>query len=221
MEQALENLIRQVDDHASALVNEARANYSSPYSAGVVVLQMLFASLLLLATHYRRELSSNDSYRQRIRSRRSTSASREGKSLSIHRLQSRFSNLEECLPSGDVMIDEIFGKEDILINIVEFLGMGDVEHLFCASCTIHDLLSSETVWKKFFLVRHGYLWENSTVLTIMRNRGITFDPHDLTCDAPDQGWRNFMVDFEYAYVDWLLAGTSDIFFNHPLSTPHF
>ena len=186
----LEYAINSAAKSASVDLNEI-----SPWSIFVVGLQSFFFCLLVVATHYRKEWSSNSEYRKRIRSRRS-------KDLRPTLLDSNL-----YTPLDDLSkLDEIFGTEDIIVRIVEFLGMGDVEHLFGTSSTIHFLLSNEIVWKKIFVSRHGYIWENDILTQIRYNRGISFDPRDDACPTPAQGWRNFMTDFEYAYVDWLLAG---------------
>lgn len=57
-------------------------------------------------------------------------------------------------------------------------------------------------WGQKWIADYGKVWQSPSIKMIRDKRGITWDPST----TPPQGWYLFYQEFQFCWLDWLLAG---------------
>ena len=167
-----------------------------------------FFLFLVFITVWRRKLSSNDGYR-----------AEESSSLSLN---PSFMNSTMKVPNGkkngcsSVTGDNNNPKKaswldrlpsDVLLHLINFLRRVDVGHLAIVNKNLCRDTLSDTIWRQLWMQRYCQLWEDQRIVEIRRLRGIEWDPTDRKgLFQPKHGWLYFYLEFEFSWLDWLLAG---------------
>ena len=113
-------------------------------------------------------------------------------------------------------------SDDVMFKIIDYLSMKELV-LFSTTCySLNTYLRSDVVWKHLWMIRFGSMWNHVQIRRLCKRRGIEWYPMNenvssntlfaeytrdvATSDTPKQGWMRFYIDFEYCWIDWLLAG---------------
>lgn len=121
-------------------------------------------------------------------------------------------------------------SDDIIFKIIDFLSMKELIALSASCYDLNIYLHSDLVWKHMWMIRFGKLWKSPQIVELRKLRGITWDigneilstyknlddnsikqnihSNDTTNNLidPKLSWMHFYINFEYCWIDWLLAG---------------
>ena len=172
-----------------------------------LIWEAVFFLFLVVITIWRRKLSSNDGYR-----------AEESSSLSLHPfimnslMKVANDKKIDCTGITDnnslkkpSWLDRL--PSDVLLHVINFLPRIDVGHLAIVNKNLCRDTLSDTIWRQLWMQRYRHLWVDSRIEEIRRLRGIKWDPTDSnTLFLPKHGWLYFYLEFEFSWLDWLLAG---------------
>ena len=195
------------------------------------VVELLCFLVLILITVFRRKLSSNDQYRSESDS---VPPSNLGNNSSVaHFFSSVFDGkLVESTPSrrrsndSAICLGHISLDDNVLLNIVVYLSDSEIEKLTLTSKKFSQNCTSDFIWEQLWIMTFGAMWNDPNLVKIREMRGITWNSIDQSqeltqnfsshgvrnslyakkCPRPPQGWLIFYKEFEFCWMDWLLAG---------------
>ena len=196
------------------------------------VVELLCFLVLILITVFRRKLSSNDQYRSESDS--VPPINLVNNSSVAHFFSSVFDGKRaESAPSrlrlsddGAICLEHISLDDNVLLNIVVYLSDCEIEKLTLTSKKFSQSCTSDFVWEQLWIMTFGAMWNDPNLVKIREMRGITwnsidqnqevtqnFESHGVRnslytkkCPRPPQGWLIFYKEFEFCWMDWLLAG---------------
>ena len=192
--------------------------------------EVLCLLVLILITVFRKKLSSNDAYRIDIQSTLQGPSDSDRKPTdyaSKEKGRRDRSPVNELHPSVDdsICLSHMTLDDNILLNIVVYLCDADIAQLSFASKSLFNNCTSDFIWEQLWIVTFGTMWNDANLLKIKEARGISWNPcvaidHNGSNqnDAknfsfsgklpsrPSQGWLTFYKEFEFSWMDWLLAG---------------
>jgi hypothetical protein len=176
--------------------------------------------VLIFITIFRRKLSSNDAYR-------SPEENQNNKILNVMEtivpvVPCNGDHPKHSIPQdGCINLDLICSDANILLNIVVYLSDTNIGKLALTSKNLRKDACSDFIWKQLWIETFGIMWNHKKVKEIRQIRGITWDPtdvsvkdslsfgnEDLVIMQPTQGWLTFYLEFNFCWIDWLLAGCS-------------
>ena len=169
--------------------------------------EAIFFLFLVVMTIWRRKLSSNDGYR-----------AEETSTLSLppfivnSLMKATNGKKNDCINVTDnnslkkpSWLDRL--PSDVLLHLINFLPRVDVGHLATVNKNLCRDTLSDTIWRQVWMQRYRQLWEDSRIVEIRRLRGVEWDPTDrIVLFQPKHGWLYFYLEFEFSWLDWLLAG---------------
>ena len=211
-----------------SLLNGCGSKVTRPFP----VVELLCLSVLILITVFRRKLSSNDQYRRETsKPPLHIAVSKSGMAPFIVSLikgkdeKSSPSKLQSSVDAA-ICLERISLDDNILLNILVYLSDVDIGKLSLTSRSLSGNCTSDFVWEQLWIMTYGAMWNDSNVVKIREIRGITWNPtvrmqecalKDSNyragdgllmkkCPRPSQGWLVFYKEFEFCWMDWLLAG---------------
>ena len=204
----------------------------SNLSQAFPVVELLCFLVLILITVFRRKLSSNDQYRSESDS--APPSDLLNNSNVAHFFASVFNGKSvESTPSrlrlsndGALCLERISLDDNILLNIVVYLSDSEIEKLTLTSKKFSENCTSDFIWEQLWIMSFGAMWNDPNLVKIREMRGITWNSIDQSqaitrsidnhgersslhvkkCPRPPQGWFIFYKEFEFCWMDWLLAG---------------
>lgn len=96
-------------------------------------------------------------------------------------------------------------SHDSLLHIVEMLDFTDIIALSSVNRRLRSTLNEDWVWAQLWRVRYLPMWQHPKIVSIREKRSILWDPTKIL-HQPKQGWKDFYRQFEFCWIDWLLAG---------------
>lgn len=94
---------------------------------------------------------------------------------------------------------------DNLFSIARFLNYTETSSLLMTCCSYNILASDDFLWKQIWNSRYGHLWINPRIKDIRLKRG-----GSLMCELdkldPIMGWKTFLIEFDFCWKSWLIAG---------------
>lgn len=85
--------------------------------------------------------------------------------------------------------------------------MNDVSHdSFCTSASSTLLLNKKSKLKSFSQTKSENNLEINNKISVNYNHSDSCSGSECNFNEPRQGWMRFYIDFEYCWIDWLLAG---------------
>lgn len=158
-------------------------------------------SLLAAITWFRKELSSNSSYRGKTES-----ATRTQLQVQHEVITKRKISLQRTSSGQDVELSylSVLEADDLFLHIFTYLDDASISRFAaCSKRTSILVHSSDLLWEQLWKIRYGETWKK---LEPIRNyRNISWNPYEAH-RRPPQGWRLFVEEFEFCWIDWLLAG---------------
>eukprot|EP00602_Paraphysomonas_sp_CaronLab_P002412 CAMPEP_0185033120 /NCGR_PEP_ID=MMETSP1103-20130426/21796_1 /TAXON_ID=36769 /ORGANISM="Paraphysomonas bandaiensis, Strain Caron Lab Isolate" /LENGTH=295 /DNA_ID=CAMNT_0027569277 /DNA_START=268 /DNA_END=1152 /DNA_ORIENTATION=- len=116
---------------------------------------------------------------------------------------------------GDVLSSSSTGRQnnrgsldfnqDVMLIMLSYLSNAEISRLSCVSPRLAETLSADFFWEQLWIQRYGEVWREPSVRGILDIRGILWNPLD-NWGPPVQGWKLFLFEFEYGWLDWVLAG---------------
>ena len=206
----------------------------SAEGASVFLIEMICFLILALITVFRKKLSSNDEYRHEVSSSPVTTPTvasnqfqkeKNGgvKCLERNAKTSSPPSRQEITFISSMCLDRLSLDDNILLNIIIYLPDRDIGHLTLSSKNFLKNCTSDMIWEQLWKITYGPMWAHERLTEIRKIRGILWNPtvrHDSAevCAAvspslekslhfrPPQGWLHFYLEFEFCWMDWLLAG---------------
>ena len=186
------------------------------------ILEIFIITLLLSVVIFRRQLINKliSILPYKMKSNKETSY--KNHSNTIKKISNKY-NLTIMSKKIDYTNTNIFSSEvlsdDIMLNIISYLTKYDVLIFSSTSRDLLVYLHSNVVWEYIWYNTYGRIWNDPLIREIRRLRNIKFDPFTHTTSTnnnyskssirlfkPKQGWKRFYHEFEFAWIDWLLAG---------------
>lgn len=195
----------------------------SPYKVEICVL-----FVLAVLTLFRKDLSANRSYRSRSSSHRKrlsidyTEYLNDLRNTDWNNYVSKLATdietkITTSIPDlNPLTISPVFHQNrpdfnflqlnrDIMLLVVECLSNTEISRFSCVSKYFASLLSSDFIWEQLWIYRYGKIWQHPLIKSVRTCRNIRWDPYN-NWGPPSQGWKIFVQEFEYGWVNWLLAG---------------
>ena len=178
------------------------------------IAEFLCFIVLILITVFRRKLSSNDEYRSEIHTVAAGVTSERVCNIVTKRDRSPSSN--DC----STCFTTIILDDNILLSIAVYLTDTDIAELSLTSKIVLDNCTSDFLWEQLWMLTFGAMWNDKNLADIRKIRGISWNPTppEITNDSIDilerkitrplQGWMIFYKEFEFCWMDWLMAGCS-------------
>lgn len=128
---------------------------------------------------------------------------------------------------GSICLSSLLLDENILLNVVNYLADADIGQLASSSKCLHRDCTADFIWEQLWMVTFGVMWRDDGIAEIRRIRGIQWDPmKNVVSESattnfgnetglelrknnnprPVQGWLRFYLEFEFCWMDWLMAG---------------
>ena len=128
---------------------------------------------------------------------------------------------------GSICLSSVLLDENILLNVVNYLADADIGQLASSSKCLHRDCTADFIWEQLWMLTFGVMWCDDDLAEIRRIRGILWNPmNDLAPESgtiqassglsldlkknhnlrPVQGWLRFYLEFEFCWMDWLMAG---------------
>lgn len=183
-------------------------------------IQLLLLLVLGLVTVFRKRLSSNDSYRT-ISTAKPSSASQPAFGSDTTSKTESAAGAPEPMKGGFVATASAFGHStggavykrgqsrlerlnaDLLLYVVQYLHNDDIITLQYVSKELLIGCRSDALWEQLWRMTYGRMWNHFSNIRMEKN--IRWDPM-LNFGPPQQGWFQFFMLFDAAWMDWLLAG---------------
>ena len=205
----------------------------SAEGASVLLIEMFCFLILALITVFRKKLSSNDEYRHDVSSPSITAPTvasnqfqkeKNGvKCLERNAKTSSPPSRQEITFISSMCLDRLSLDDNILLNIIIYLPDRDIGHLTLSSKNFLKNCTSDMIWEQLWKITYGTMWAHERFTEIRKIRGILWNPsvrHDSAevpaavspslekslHFRPPQGWLHFYLEFEFCWMDWLLAG---------------
>jgi hypothetical protein len=163
--------------------------------------EVVLLIVLGLITFYRKELSCNADMRDELEEEKRKFS--EEKEAARKKAEKQAILAAERKPSGELFLN-LLSSADNLFNITKYLDTRELTLFSAVNTHLRKLGSSNELWEHIWMEHYADTWCNDFVVRLRRNRGISWDPRKDP--APIQGWKKFMLDFEYGWLDWILAG---------------
>jgi hypothetical protein len=90
------------------------------------------------------------------------------------------------------------------MKVCTYLDTSSLLPLSAVSKQFSSFAKSNDLWEVLWMEHFSETWFCEEIEGIRRSRGIHWDPRRSA--PPTQGWFRFYLEFEFAWVDWLLAG---------------
>lgn len=128
---------------------------------------------------------------------------------------------------GTICLSSVLLDENILLNVVNYLADIDIGQLASSSRCLHRDCTADFIWEQLWMLTFGVMWCDNELAEIRRIRGISWNPMNqvacesdtaeigsdtsvgrkkVNCLRPVQGWLRFYLEFEFCWMDWLMAG---------------
>lgn len=128
---------------------------------------------------------------------------------------------------GSICLSSLLLDENILLNVVNYLADADIGQLASSSKCLHRDCTADFIWEQLWMVTFGVMWRDDDLAEIRRIRGILWNPMNNVAPEsaptnfgsetgfelrknnnlrPVQGWLRFYLEFEFCWMDWLMAG---------------
>lgn len=192
--------------------------------------------VLALITVYRKQLSTNDEYRESNRTRKAQSGDSSSNDEAICDAPE-----EETLSSMDVDVTissaaskpklgleapiepgsclRLSGRQtfpdlsmDILFVIAEYLDSGSIIRLSMCNRFLREAMLCDRLWQQLFRLAFGDLLRTPYVLAILRARNLSISDPVIQNEKLQMaavragGWLRFCLVWEVQWQDWLCAG---------------
>lgn len=96
---------------------------------------------------------------------------------------------------------------ELLLHIITYLNIVDLHKFMIISNSSLKLLRSDYIWKQLWLKNYGStLWKNKCIVEIKKIRSIEWNHNYDDNFTPIQGWYRFYIEFNFCWMNWLLAG---------------
>jgi hypothetical protein len=128
---------------------------------------------------------------------------------------------------SSICLSSVLLDENILLNVVNYLADADIGQLASSSKCLHRDCTADFIWEQLWMLTFGVMWCDDDLVEIRRIRGILWNPmKDIATQSstaqsgsetslelkknnnlkPVQGWLRFYLEFEFCWMDWLMAG---------------
>lgn len=189
------------------------------------IYEFLVFLVLIFITIFRRKLSSNDGYRSPTEENQNNGILNVV-DIIVPVLPLEITEKTIVIPKhsiphdGCITFDRLCLDDNILLNIVVYLSDSNIGKLARTSKNLMRDVCSDFIWKQLWIETFGTMWNHEKVAEIRQIRGLTWNPTDVTTNnsinasnaesmiKPVQGWLRFYLEFDFCWIDWLLAGCS-------------
>ena len=205
----------------------------SAEGASVFLIEMICFVILALITVFRKKLSSNDEYRHddsassvtapTVASNQLQKEMNGDKCLERNAKTRSPPSKQEITLISSLCLDRLSLDDNILLNIIIYLPDRDIGHLTLSSKNFLKNCTSDMIWEQLWKITYGTMWAHERFTDIRQIRGILWNPTVRHVFAevpaavstslekslyfrPPQGWLHFYLEFEFCWMDWLLAG---------------
>jgi hypothetical protein len=91
------------------------------------------------------------------------------------------------------------------MKLIYYLSNQEICRLSQTNKYFHQYFKSDKVWEMLWYDGFGRMWKDPFISLLRHERQIHWNPYEKKLD-PKQGWFKFYLQFEYCWLDWLLAG---------------
>lgn len=114
-------------------------------------------------------------------------------------------------------------SDDTMFKLLSYLSRSELLALSETCSNLWIYLHSDLLWQHMWFRDYGHMWRHPRIAELRRLRCLSWDP-SISSDPtslsaasgprssapssgqPKQGWKYFYLEFQYAWMDWLLAG---------------
>ena len=105
-------------------------------------------------------------------------------------------------------LEYLLQNQDMCLAVYGCLSVADISSLSCTCRGLLNIHDPEFIWQQLWNERYGnQAWKSKVLTQVRQQRGIQWSPFS-NWGPPSQGWKLFFMEYEYSWLDWLLAGAN-------------